>query len=325
MRPQSLAHAPKRLLALVAALAVTIAVAVAGLVLFQSGSGASSIGGTIGRTEINKRAQYWIDRHVMYSQTSYTWDVDHSKTYRQDCSGFVTMAWHAAGDHYTGNMLSISHKISYSQLQPGDAMLRLNEGHTALFEGWANSGHTSMYVWEESTYGKPALKTTWGSGYFDQFYAVRYDHVSGSGGTPPPPPPKNQGGSWPNVSQGAHGQRVVTVQLLLRAHGYSLGADGAFGPLTRSRVRSFQSAHHLSVDGVVGAHTWGALIVQVRQGSTGAAVTALQRQLNAHGYHLGVDGVFGRLTAAAVRSYQSRHHLSVDGVVGPQTWRSLVS
>ena len=315
-------RAPRRLLAALGALAITVALAVTGLVLFQNGSGASSIGGTISRAEIAKRAQYWIDRHVMYSQKYYTWDIDHSKEYRQDCSGFVTMAWHASGDHYTGNMLDISHKISYGSLQPGDAMLR-PEHHTALFMGWTSSSHSTMYVWEESDYGKPALKTTWGSSYFDAYYAVRYDHVSGAGGTPPPPP-SHPSGSWPTVSRGAHGERVVTIQLLLRGHGYSLASDGDFGPVTNADVRRFQSAHHLAVDGVVGEHTWSALIVSLRQGSHGNAVLALQRQLNAHGYHLAVDGAFGPQTAGAVRSYQKSHHLSVDGVVGPQTWSSLV-
>ncbi len=307
--------------------AVILFVAVLGsLTLFTHGSGASSIGGTISRSEINKRAQYWISRGVMYSQTNYTYDLGHTKNYRQDCSGFVTMAWHASGDHYTGNMLDISHKITLGQLQPGDAMLRLNEGHTALFEGWTSSSHNTMYVWEESTYGKPALKTTWGKSYYDEFMPVRYNHVSGSGGTPPPPPPPpTSGNSWPTVQYGAHSQRVDTVQLLLKAHGYSLTADGDFGPVTRSKVRSFQSARHLGVDGIVGPQTWSALIIEVHQGSKGSAVLALQKELRAHGYNVAADGDFGPKTKAAVRSFQSAKHLGVDGIVGPQTWSRLVS
>ncbi|MGI8882420.1 MAG: peptidoglycan-binding protein [Jatrophihabitans sp.] len=305
--------------------AVILFVAVLGsLTLFNHGSGASSIGGTVSRSEINKRAQYWITKHVMYSQANYTWDVDHSKEYRQDCSGFVTMAWHASGDHYTGNMLDISHKITLGQLQPGDAMLRLNEGHTALFEGWTSSSHSTMYIWEESDYGKPALKSTWGTSYYNQFMPVRYNHVSGGGGTTPPPPPPTSGNTWPTVQYGARSERVDTVQLLLKARGYSLSADGDFGPATRSKVRSFQSAKHLSVDGVVGPKTWSALVVQVQSGSKGSAVVALQKELRAHGYNVTADGDFGPKTKAAVRSFQSAKHLSVDGVVGPKTWSALV-
>lgn len=321
-------HRTKRWLALFGATVIGFLAVLTSLTLFSGGgSGASTLGGSISRAEINQRAQYWITDHVMYSQSAYTWDVDHSRRYRQDCSGFVTMAWHANGDFWTGNMLSISHRISLSSLQPGDAMLKTQE-HTALFEGWANSSHSAMNVWEESDYGKPALKTTWGSSYFNGFIPVRYNNVSGAGGTPPPPPPTKpkppSSGTWPTVQQGASGARVDTIQLLLQAHGYSLAADGSFGPITNSKVRSFQSARHLGVDGVVGPQTWSSLIVQVQQGSRGAAVTALQRQLRAHGYNIGVDGDFGPQTAAAVRSYQSARHLGVDGVVGPQTWSSLV-
>ncbi|WUC39987.1 peptidoglycan-binding protein [Streptomyces sp. NBC_00557] len=127
------------------------------------------------------------------------------------------------------------------------------------------------------------------------------------------------------MRQGATGERVRTVQYLLNAHGAALTVDGAFGAATDSAVRSFQSAHGLSVDGVVGPDTWQALIVTVRQGSTGQAVSAVQSQLNAHGAALTVDGAFGAATDSAVRSFQSAHGLSVDGVVGPDTWQALVA
>jgi len=115
------------------------------------------------------------------------------------------------------------------------------------------------------------------------------------------------------------------VQYLLNQHGASLSVDGDFGSATASAVRSFQSAHGLSVDGIVGGQTWPALIVTVQQGSTGSAVRAVQSQLTAHGYATTVDGNFGSGTASSVRSFQSARGLSVDGIVGPQTWQALVS
>ncbi|MGI5509130.1 peptidoglycan-binding domain-containing protein [Streptomyces sp. CA-106131] len=141
----------------------------------------------------------------------------------------------------------------------------------------------------------------------------------GGGYTPPPTT------NWPTVQQGATGERVKTVQYLLDAHGASLTVDGSFGPATDSAVRSFQSAHGLTADGIVGSNTWQALITTVQKGATGPAVQAVQSQLNAHGASLTVDGSFGPATDSAVRSFQSAHGLTVDGIVGSNTWQALVA
>jgi peptidoglycan hydrolase-like protein with peptidoglycan-binding domain len=48
--------------------------------------------------------------------------------------------------------------------------------------------------------------------------------------------------------------------------------------------------------------------------------------LKARGYNIGpsgVDGVFGTDTRAAVKRFQSNHHLQVDGQVGVKTWPAL--
>jgi len=64
--------------------------------------------------------------------------------------------------------------------------------------------------------------------------------------------------------------------------------------------------------------TAGAMPV-LRNGSIGEAVRELQRLLGG----LLVDGIFGSLTEAKVRVYQTEQNIGVDGVVGPITWARL--
>jgi peptidoglycan hydrolase-like protein with peptidoglycan-binding domain len=131
--------------------------------------------------------------------------------------------------------------------------------------------------------------------------------------------------TYPTVRRGASGSTVGALQYLLNYRGASLTVDGSFGANTETAVRSFQSSHGLTVDGVAGPQTWGALVVTLSRGANNAAVKAVQTMLNAHGSSLAVDGDFGSGTDAAVRSFQSAQHLTVDGVVGPQTWQHLLS
>ena len=63
----------------------------------------------------------------------------------------------------------------------------------------------------------------------------------------------------PLLRYGARNDSVRTLQLLLREAGYTLEADGIFGPMTREAVRSYQEQHGLVPDGIVGPLTWGEL------------------------------------------------------------------
>lgn len=53
-------------------------------------------------------------------------------------------------------------------------------------------------------------------------------------------------------------------------------------------------------------------------------IWALQELLNAHGARLKPDGVFGKVTEAAVKKFQIAHHIKADGVIGPQTMEKLI-
>ncbi len=56
------------------------------------------------------------------------------------------------------------------------------------------------------------------------------------------------------------------------------------------------------------------------------SISEIQKRLNQLGYTAGVvDGIMGVKTLSAIRNFQSDNHLIVDGVVGPQTWKNLLS
>lgn len=110
--------------------------------------------GSISRAEILQRAQRWVNEQVPYSQVAWWSDAD--GVYRQDCSGYVSMAWALDRniDFWTGNLNTVSHVIDASQLLPGDILL--SSGHTVLFAGWADAAHTLFDYYEESHTGTNA-------------------------------------------------------------------------------------------------------------------------------------------------------------------------
>ena len=63
----------------------------------------------------------------------------------------------------------------------------------------------------------------------------------------------------------------------------------------------------------------------LKVGSKGSEVVTLQKSLVSFGYDVSVDGVFGRGTESAVKSFQSSQGLAADGIVGPATWAALDS
>jgi peptidoglycan hydrolase-like protein with peptidoglycan-binding domain len=127
-------------------------------------------------------------------------------------------------------------------------------------------------------------------------------------------------------SQGDLGTNVAVIQTLLRAHGASLTVDGIFGSSTTAAVAAFKGTHGLYPNGIVTAQTWTALVVPVKYGSTGEAVNAVKRLLNAkRGTALKLDGKFGTGTRDAVAAFQRHYGMTVWGSVGPVTWRRLVA
>ncbi|WP_232376491.1 glycoside hydrolase domain-containing protein [Amycolatopsis aidingensis] len=157
-------------------------------------------------------------------------------------------------------------------------------------------------------------------------------------GNPPEPDPcvtaRLDFPDYPALSAGSTGARVTAAQCLLRAAGHQAGDGDPSGVLdeqTATAVRGFQGEVGLSATGEVDSHTWTALLSAgstplLRDGDSGAAVTRVQRALNAAlSAGLAMDGLFGPNTESAVRDYQSAKGLGVDGIVGPNTWSALQS
>ena len=63
----------------------------------------------------------------------------------------------------------------------------------------------------------------------------------------------------------------------------------------------------------------------LKKGCKGEDVRLLQEKLNAKGYNLKTDGIFGQITTGAVMDYQKKNNLVVDGIVGSQTLKALNS
>jgi peptidoglycan hydrolase-like protein with peptidoglycan-binding domain len=134
---------------------------------------------------------------------------------------------------------------------------------------------------------------------------------------------------------------------MLNKAGFNAGkVDGIFGKNTRNALIRFQRAKGIAVDGVAGIQTYNALINQLsaqakkkaqkstssnqwtgqtlRIGSRGQAVKDLQSKLSKLGYNVGaIDGIYGKQTAAAVKSFQRTYGLSQDGIAGKNTYSAM--
>ena len=142
---------------------------------------------------------------------------------------------------------------------------------------------------------------------------------------------------------------------------YSGGIDGIYGPGTKSAVAQWQTRLNLAADGIWGPQTKTATqnlfaflasrpapapapapqananvaaalafihfctLTTVQSGSSGSCVKFLQADLNGRGLPLAQDSSFGPATRQAVIAFQHAHGLTADGIVGPATWKALIS
>ena len=105
------------------------------------------------RSDIIAKAQVWVQAQVPYNERG------RFQGYREDCSGFVSMAWGLPSPGLTTYTLpSVSQQINKDDLQPGDIVLNENGGgnsnfaHVVIFDRWVDSSHTHYNAYEENPY-----------------------------------------------------------------------------------------------------------------------------------------------------------------------------
>lgn len=100
---------------------------------------------------------------------------------------------------------------------------------------------------------------------------------------------------------------------LARMAGQVAGGDRGFDDVRRSVDRLAAQP----------APSGGGSLPKLQDGSEGAHVRDLQRQLQRAGYSIDASGTYDEATRNAVRAFQGHLGLETDGVVGQETWREF--
>ena len=154
--------------------------------------------------------------------------------------------------------------------------------------------------------------------------------------------------SGQTLKRGDKNDYVKTLQSWLYKVGFNPGGiDGVYGANTEKAVKEFQKKAGITADGIAGKQTYQALQKYVRtettasqsnssntndrwtgqtlrEGNRGQAVKDLQTKLQRLGYNIGtIDGVYGKQTTEAVRSFQKANGLEVDGIAGKITYNAI--
>jgi hypothetical protein len=137
---------------------------------------------TTTRADIIRRAKQWVAARVPYSMSAYWGDG-----YRQDCSGFVSMAWNLPGNEWTGSLGQYGIRIAKDDLQPGDILLFHNPSnpeqgsHVVIFGGWTDYTRTYYLAYEETRPYARRQATPyayWSNS--DRYVAYRYKGLAGA-------------------------------------------------------------------------------------------------------------------------------------------------
>ncbi|OKI04508.1 hypothetical protein A6A06_06865 [Streptomyces sp. CB02923] len=221
------------------------------------------------RAQIIARAQRWVSAQVPYNMNRY-W----SDGYRQDCSGFISMAWNLGRSQWTGSLAQYGTRIAKSELRPGDMLLFHNPGnpgagsHATIFGGWADSSRTRYIAYEQTrphTVKRSTPYAYWSNSR--QYVAYRYRGLA-DGGDPGGDP----GGTsaFPGAGSfgpGAHNAYVTRLGRMLVERGggrfYTSGPGPRWSEADRRATEAFQRAqgwNGAEADGIPGPATWSYLV-----------------------------------------------------------------
>ncbi|MFI1165279.1 peptidoglycan-binding protein [Streptomyces sp. NPDC020801] len=230
------------------------------------------------RTAIIARAKKWISARVPYSMYSFWPDG-----YRQDCSGFVSMAWNLPRNEWTGSLGGYAARIKKAQLEPGDILLHHNPdnpqkgSHVVLFGGWTDHKHT-RYIAYEQVPPRTRRKTTpyayWSNS--SRYVPYRYKGVTRGAAGPKAASPEPYPGAA-SFGPGANNRHVTRLGQLLVARGgaahYPHGPGPRWSEADRKATQAFQRAQGWTgadADGLPGPGTWR-LLATGRGKNIGAA------------------------------------------------------
>ncbi|WP_254076476.1 peptidoglycan-binding protein [Streptomyces pacificus] len=219
------------------------------------------------RSDIMSRAKRWVNAKVPYSMSRYWADG-----YRQDCSGYVSMAWHLPGNEWTGSLARFGTRIAHQDLQPGDILLFHNAddpsqgSHVTVFGGWADDTHTKYVAYEQTrphTRRQITPLAYWSNS--GQYEAYRYKALKDVG----PGDARLTGDGetgFPGAEVFGPGEdNAYVMQLggLLAGYGFDVGGTddpgSRWGEGHRQATRAFQHAQGwrgAAADGYPGPETW---------------------------------------------------------------------
>ncbi|MFD8568203.1 peptidoglycan-binding protein [Streptomyces sp. NPDC057694] len=220
------------------------------------------------RSAIINRAKIWVTAKVPYSMDKYYKDG-----YRQDCSGFVSMAWDLPGNEWTGSLAAFGTRITKAQLQPGDILLFHNPSdpekgsHVTIFGGWTDYTRSYYIAYEQTRPGTRKQSTPyayWSNS--SKYLAYRYKGVK-AGSTSGAGTSTTKFPGAGSFGPGANNAYVTQLGKLLVERGgkrfYSQGPGPRWSDSDRKATQAFQRAQGWSgsdADGIPGPTTWSYLV-----------------------------------------------------------------